>query len=139
MSSQPILRPFAGLRPAPQHAADVAAPPYDVVSTAEARALARDRPLSFLHVSKPEIDLDEGTDPFSPAVYAKGAENLARMVGDGVLMRDAAPCNYVYRMKMGARVQTGIVGGVRHVQALGDGLTATACAAAACLIAQDAQ
>ncbi len=111
MSPQPLLRPFAGLRPAPQYATDVAAPPYDVVSTEEARALARDRPLSFLHITKPEIDLPEGTDPFSPAVYAKGAENLARMVGDGVLKRDAAPCNYVYRLKMGARVQTGIVGG----------------------------
>ncbi|MCZ6742195.1 MAG: DUF1015 family protein, partial [Alphaproteobacteria bacterium] len=75
MSEQapPLVRPFRGLRPAPHYAAEVAAPPYDVVSTAEAVELARGRPLSFLHISKPEIDLPPGTDPFAPEVYAKGA------------------------------------------------------------------
>ncbi len=111
MTAEPLLRPFAALRPAPERAADVAAPPYDVVSSEEARALARGRPYSFLHVSKAEIDLPEGTDPYAPAVYAKAAANLAAMVAEGVLRRDPKPCYYVYRLKMGARVQTGIVGG----------------------------
>ncbi len=113
MSEQlpPLVRPFRGLRPASQYAGEVAAPPYDVVTTAEAVDLARDRPLSFLHISKPEIDLPKGTDPFSAEVYAKGAENMARMIGDGVLIRDDEPCYYIYRIEMGAHVQTGIVGG----------------------------
>jgi uncharacterized protein (DUF1015 family) len=107
----PLVRPFRGLRPAPQHAQDVAAPPYDVVNTEEAAALAEGKPLSFLHISKPEIDLPSGTDAFAPEVYAKGAENMARMIADGVLRRDPAPCYYVYRIRLGDHVQTGIVGG----------------------------
>jgi uncharacterized protein (DUF1015 family) len=105
-----LIQPFAGLRPAPGRADDVAAPPYDVLSTAEARVRADGRPWSFLHISKPEIDLPEGTDPYAAAVYAKGAENLRRMVDEGVLIRDASPCYYVYRMAMGGHVQTGVVG-----------------------------
>ena len=104
----PLVRPFAALRPAPAHAAEVAAPPYDVLSSDEARARAAGRPWSFLHVSKPEIDLAPGTDPYSPAVYAKGAENLARMRDAGVLVRDPAPAYYVYRLTLGDVVQTGI-------------------------------
>ena len=111
MTATPLLRPFAALRPAPQFAAEVAAPPYDVVSTDEARGMARARPLSFLHISKAEIDLAAGADPYSPAVYAKAAENLSRLIRDGVLRRDAKACYYVYRLKMGTHVQTGIVGG----------------------------
>ncbi|MGE0651036.1 MAG: DUF1015 domain-containing protein [Alphaproteobacteria bacterium] len=111
MTASPLLRPFAALRPSPRFAAEVAAPPYDVVSTEEARDMAKERPLSFLHISKAEIDLPPGTDPYSPAVYAKSAENLGRLIHDGVLRRDAKPCYYAYRIKMGTRVQTGIVGG----------------------------
>lgn len=107
----PLVRPFRGLRPAPEHAQDVAAPPYDVVNTQEAAALAEGKPLSFLHISKPEIDLPPGTDPYAPEVYAKGAENIARMIKDGVLLRDPAPRYYVYRIQLGDHVQTGIVGG----------------------------
>ena len=66
-----LIRPFAGLRPAPGRATDVAAPPYDVLSTAEARVRADGRPWSFLHISKPEIDLPPETDPYAPEVYAK--------------------------------------------------------------------
>jgi uncharacterized protein (DUF1015 family) len=110
VTQAPLVRPFPALRPAPQYAAEVVAPPYDVVSTEEARALAQDRPLSFLHISKPEIDLPPGTDPFSAEVYAKGAENMQRMIADGVILRDTAPCYYVYRIRMGDHVQTGIVG-----------------------------
>ena len=92
-------------------AALVAAPPYDVLSSDEARALAADKPLSFLHISKPEIDLPEGTDVHAPEVYAKGAENLRAMIESGVLVQDAKPCFYVYRLSMGRHAQTGIVGG----------------------------
>ena len=82
-----LIRPFRALRPTPDQAAAVAAPPYDVLSTSEARQRAAGRPHSFLHISKPEIDLPEGTDPYSPQVYARGAENLSRLISDGVLVR----------------------------------------------------
>ena len=106
-----LLRPFPALRPAPGRAAEVAAPPYDVLDSNEARAMAAGRPWSFLHVSKPEIDLDPGIDVYSAPVYAKAAANFARMIKDGVLVRDQAPCFYVYRLTMGDYVQTGVVGG----------------------------
>ena len=72
-----LILPFRGLRPAPGKAGEIAAPPYDVLSSAEARERASGKPNSFLHISKPEIDLPEDTDIYSPAVYAKAAENLA--------------------------------------------------------------
>ncbi|MGZ8298652.1 MAG: DUF1015 family protein, partial [Allosphingosinicella sp.] len=68
-----MIQPFRAIRAAPRHAADVAAPPYDVLSTDEARAQARGRPFSFLHVSRPEIDLPPGADPYAPEAYAKAA------------------------------------------------------------------
>jgi len=105
----PLIRPFPGLRPAPHLAVDVAAPPYDVLSSAEARARAKDHPWSFLHVSKAEIDLPEDTDPFDPAVYHKAAKNLERMIDQDVLIQDGQPCLYVYRMTMGDHRQTGLV------------------------------
>jgi uncharacterized protein (DUF1015 family) len=104
-----LIRPFAGLRPAPSRAAEVAAPPYDVLSTDEARARSKGKPWSFLHISKPEIDLPVGTDPYAAEVYAKAAENLDKMLAAGVLVRDAAPCYYVYRLIMGGHSQTGLV------------------------------
>jgi uncharacterized protein (DUF1015 family) len=104
-----LIKPFRGLRPLPEHAADVAAPPYDVLNTAEARQRAAGKPWSFLHISKPEIDLPEGTDPYAAEVYAKGAENLQREIDEGILMREEQPCYYVYRLRMGEHVQTGLV------------------------------
>jgi len=104
-----LIRPFTGLRPVPERAADVAAPPYDVLNTAEARERVIGKPLSFLHISKPEIDLPEGTDPFDASVYAKGAENLQKMVSEGVLQRDTTPCYYLYQLEMDGHVQTGLV------------------------------
>jgi uncharacterized protein (DUF1015 family) len=104
-----LIKPLRGLRPAPGRAADVIAPPYDVLNSAEARERARGRPDSFLHISKPEIDLPPGTDPHAPQVYAKAAENLGRMTRDGILARDPAPCYYVYRLVMGSHTQTGLV------------------------------
>ena len=105
----PLVRPFRGLRPLPKHADAVAAPPYDVLNTEEARTRAAGKPCSFLHISKPEIDLPEETDPFAPEVYAKGRSNLERLVQDGVLIRDDAPMYYVYRLRMGEHEQTGVV------------------------------
>ncbi len=104
-----LIQPFAALRPAPGRANDVVAPPYDVLSTDEARERASGRPWSFLHISKPEIDLPAGTNPYAPEVYAKGAENLQAMIQAGVLVRDPAPCYYAYRIVMGGHSQTGIV------------------------------
>ncbi len=93
-----LIKPFRALRPAPGRAAEILAPPYDVLSSAEARAHAKGKPWSFLHVSKAEIDLDPAVDPYDRAVYAKAAENLRRMISAGVLVRDARPCYYVYRL-----------------------------------------
>ncbi len=103
-----LIRPFRALRPAPGRAGDVLAPPYDVLSAAEARSRANGKPWSFLHISKPEIDLDPATDPYDKAVYAKAAQNLNRMVADGVLRRDSKPCYYVYRLTWRDRIQTGL-------------------------------
>jgi uncharacterized protein (DUF1015 family) len=103
-----LIRPFAGLRPAPGRAAEVIAPPYDVLSSEEARARAAGKPWSFLHISKPEIDLPVGTNPYAPEVYAKAAENLGVMTRKGILVRDPAPCYYVYRLVMGGHTQTGL-------------------------------
>jgi uncharacterized protein (DUF1015 family) len=105
----PLIRPFAGLRPAAGHAEDVVAPPYDVLSTAEARVRAAGRPWSFLHISKPEIDLPETTDPHAPEVYERAASNLQTMLRQGILVRDTEPCYYVYRLVMGEHHQTGLV------------------------------
>ena len=104
-----ILRPFRALRPAPEDALRVASPPYDVVSTAEARALARGNTVSFLRVSRPEIDLPEGTDEHDPRVYAQGRANLDELVARGVLREDTSPRFYVYAQRMGAHRQTGLV------------------------------
>ncbi len=104
-----LIRPFRGLRPAPGRAGEVAAPPYDVLSSDEARSRAAGKPWSFLHISKPEIDLDRSVDIYAPEVYAKAAENLKTMLDAGVLVRDDQPCYYAYRLTMGAHVQTGLV------------------------------
>ena len=104
-----LVQPFRGLRPVADKASDVVAPPYDVLNTAEARKRVEGHPLSFLHISKPEIDLPEGTDPYSAEVYAKGADNLQKLISDKVLMREDKSCYYVYRLIMGEHQQTGLV------------------------------
>ena len=105
----PLIRPFAGLRPVPERAEEVVAPPYDVLNSAEARERAKGRPYSFLHISKAEIDLPEDTDPYDPSVYEKSAENLQKMLDDGILMREDKPVYYVYRLIMGDHAQVGLV------------------------------
>ena len=103
------VSPFAALRPDPQLAARVCELPYDVMSSEEARQMADGNPLSFLRVSKPEIDLPEGTDIYSPAVYAKGRENFQKLIADGVLRMDASPQFHLYRQIMGEHSQVGLV------------------------------
>ena len=103
-----MIKPFRALRPGTGRAADVLAPPYDVLSSAEARTRAAGKPWSFLHVSKAEIDLPPATDPYDSAVYAKAADNLRRMTEAGVLIRDDKPCYYVYRLTWRGHTQTGL-------------------------------
>lgn len=105
----PLLAPFAGLRAAPGYAQAVAAPPYDVPSAREARAAARDRPWSFLHVSRPEIDLTPPPPPGAAALYAGAAAAFARMIEAGVLIRDPKPRFYAYRMADAGGTSTGLV------------------------------
>ena len=103
------VRPFPAVRPAPAQAAAVAAVPYDVVDTAEARALASGNPVSFLHVSRPEIDMPDGTDCSSPAAYAQARKALDALRSSGTLVQEAEPRFYAYRQVMGDHAQTGIV------------------------------
>jgi uncharacterized protein (DUF1015 family) len=103
------LKPFAALRPKPELAAQICELPYDVMSSDEARDVARGNPLSFLHVSKPEIDLAPGTDIYSPEVYAKGAENFQKLISQGALKKDSQPNFYLYRQIMGQHSQIGLV------------------------------
>jgi uncharacterized protein (DUF1015 family) len=106
---RPLIRPFAGLRPRSADAAAVAAPPYDVLSSDEARNRAAGKPYSFLHISKAEIDLPPEVDHYAPEVYAKSAENLQQLIAAGVLFRDTTPCYYAYRLVMGTHTQTGLI------------------------------
>jgi uncharacterized protein (DUF1015 family) len=104
------LAPFRALRPTPASAAHVAAVPYDVVNAQEAQALANGNPLSFLHVSRAEIDLPPHTDPYSDAVYHKAVENFTALKSKAPLVVEETPSLYVYRLRMGGHVQTGIAG-----------------------------
>ena len=104
-----MIRPFTGLRPRTEDAAAVAAPPYDVLSSDEARQRAAGKPYSFLHISKAEIDLPPEVDHYAPEVYAKSAENLKKLIDAGVLFRDKTPCYYAYRLVMGSHTQTGLI------------------------------
>ena len=103
------IRPFSAVRPTPEKASAVAAVPYDVVDTAEARALAAGNPVSFLHVSRPEIDMPEGTDCASPEAYAQAKKALDGLRASGALVQDPDPKFYAYRQVMGNHAQTGIV------------------------------
>ncbi|HEX8027824.1 MAG TPA: DUF1015 family protein [Vicinamibacterales bacterium] len=102
------IYPFAALRPTPKAAAAVASVPYDVVSTEEARALAAGNPLSFLHVSRPEIDLAPGSDPHADAVYQQAAIAFKTLREDAPLVVEEMPSFYVYRLRMGEHVQAGL-------------------------------
>lgn len=103
------VKPFGALRPKPELASTICELPYDVMSSEEARDMAAGNPLSFLHVSKPEIDLPPGTEPYAPEVYGKGKENFAKLLDLGILRQDRSPCFYLYRQVMGSHSQTGLV------------------------------
>jgi len=105
-----IVRAFKAIRPTPELADRVAALPYDVMNSAEAREMVVGNPYSFLHVDKAEIDLDPSIDLYDTRVYEKARDNLYRMIEDGVFVQDNTPCLYIYKQVMNGRVQIGIVG-----------------------------
>ncbi len=109
------IQTFQGLRPAAASVERLVSLPYDVVNTAEARAMAEGNPLSFLHVVRPEIDFPEGQDPYADEVYKKAAANLSQLQQDGHLQREDKPCAYLYELEMNGHRQRGVVA-LSHVQ-----------------------
>lgn len=105
-----VIRPFSALRPKKEYASAVAALPYDVMNSEEAREKVKELPYSFIHVDKAEVDLPVGTDIYSDEVYAKAAENLKKLMSDGICVLDSKKNLYIYRQTMGDVVQTGVVG-----------------------------
>lgn len=105
-----VIRPFKGIRPKKEYAAQVAALPYDVMNSDEAREMVKGKPYSFLHVDKAEVDLPEETYIYDEKVYLKARENLDKLSEDGICVQDSEPCLYIYRQIMNGRTQTGIVG-----------------------------
>ena len=106
-----VFRPFKAIRPIPEKAQDVAALPYDVMNSAEAKEMVKNKPYSFLHVDKAEIDFDPIPDNiYTESVYLKAKENLDKLVTDGISEEDETPCIYIYRQIMNGRSQTGLVG-----------------------------
>lgn len=104
-----IIKPFNALRPKEELAKQVASRPYDVLNSEEARVEAKGNPVSFLHVTKSEIDLAAGIDIHSAAVYNKAKENLHQFIKDGILFKEDKPCYYIYQLVMNGRSQTGLV------------------------------
>lgn len=105
-----VVKAFKAVRPVPALADRVAALPYDVMNSAEARQMVQGNPYSFLHVDKAEIDLDPAIDLYDTRVYEKARDNLNQMIADGVFMQDESPCLYIYKQVMNGRAQIGIVG-----------------------------
>jgi uncharacterized protein (DUF1015 family) len=105
-----VFKPFKAYRPKPDKADQIAAPPYDVINSKEAREYVKGKPLSFLHVGKPEVDLPEDMDLYNKAVYEKGRDNLQKLIDDGNLIEDTKPCFYLYAQTMNHRTQYGLVG-----------------------------
>ncbi len=105
-----VFRPFKAFRPKPELASEVASKPYDVLNSQEAREEVKGHPYSFLHVGKPEIDLDPSINPYDPAVYQKGKENLQKLIDDNILVEDSEPHLYVYAQTMNGKTQYGLVG-----------------------------
>ncbi len=105
-----ILKPFKAIRPKDEYASEVGALPYDVMNSEEAREMVKDKPYSFLHVDKAEVDLPQGIDIYSAEVYQKAKENLNALSDNGICKQDEKPMLYIYRQIMNGREQTGIVG-----------------------------
>ena len=104
-----LVRPFRAVRPRPELAEKVASLPYDVMNRAEAKLLAGDNELSFLHVVRAEIDLPDSVGDYDDQVYDKGRDRLYQMMDEGILQQDGRPLFYIYRQIMKCRVQTGLV------------------------------
>ena len=105
-----VLKPFKAVRPKDEYASQVGALPYDVMNSEEAREMVKDKPYSFLHVDKAEVDLPQGIDIYSAEVYEKAKENLDALSENGICKQDEKPMLYIYRQIMNGREQTGIVG-----------------------------
>ena len=105
-----VFRAFQALRPIQEKAADVAALPYDVVNREEAKKIGDENPFSFLHVDRPEMDLEPGIDLYDERVYEKARENLMEMEKKGILVQDKTSCYYIYELVRKGKTQTGIVG-----------------------------
>ncbi|PKL86771.1 MAG: DUF1015 domain-containing protein [Ignavibacteriae bacterium HGW-Ignavibacteriae-1] len=105
-----IFRRFKAFMPIPEKAQEIAAPPYDVINSDEAREYVKDKPISFLHVGKPEVDLDPNISTYDMSVYEKGKENLHKLIEQGLLIEDAEPHLYVYAQTMNGKIQYGLVG-----------------------------
>ena len=103
------VRPFRGVRPLEKLVEKIASPPYDVINSVEARRMVSGNEYSFLHITKPEVDLPVDTDLYDDVVYETASENLRRFMEKGWLKKDASPCYYIYRQQMGEHVQTGLV------------------------------
>ncbi len=106
------IKAFKGLRPKPDRIKDVASPPYDVLNSDEAREQVKNRPFSFLHVVKPEVDLPTNIDLYDEKVYQMGKKNLDKLIDEEIMIQDEQPCFYLYRLVMGNVDQIGIVAGV---------------------------
>ena len=104
-----IVKPFKGLRPKPEYCKEIASPPYDILSTDEARQIGLKNPKSFLRINKAELEFPDDMNPYSEEVYQKGKDNLQQFIDDGLMVRDKNPCFYVYRLTMDNRSQTGLV------------------------------
>ena len=105
------IKAFRGVRPAEEMIKEVASPPYDVLNSTEARVQVKDKPFSFLHVVKPEVDLPENINIYDEAVYLKGKENLYKLIENGILIQDEKSCFYLYRLIMGNVDEIGLVAG----------------------------
>ena len=103
------VKPFCGLRPVTELAAQVSSLPYDVMSSAEARQITTNNEYSFLRVTKAEVDLESNIDPYSEAVYESAGKNLLNFIEKGILVQDKQPCFYVYKEQMGTHIQVGLV------------------------------
>ena len=111
----PVFKPFHGMLPTVERAAQVAAVPYDVVNSAEAAVLAEGNPYSFLHVSRPEIDMEKGIDLYRDEVYAQAKANFDKLIAKAPLTVDKEAHLYIYKLVMGEQVQTGVFGAASAV------------------------
>ena len=107
-----LIKPFRGIRPNALYQSQTIAPPYDVISSAAAKQFSKNKPYNFLHISKPEIDLAENTNPYVDEVYQQGAKTWQKLLADGILQQDSSDCYYLYRLTTASHQQLGLVAAV---------------------------